>query len=56
MPELPSLAASRTVFSCDGLLALRSYDVTVARSVLEAIFNYRLWLPGYYERSKHINT
>ena len=47
MPELPFSPARCTVYSHDELLALCDYDVTPARSVRKAIFNYRLWLPGY---------
>lgn len=47
MPEQPLMPARSIVYSRDELLALRDYDVTLARSVRKSIFNCRLWLPGY---------
>ena len=42
----PFSPADRLVYKRAELLALRSYDVTPARSVRKAIFNNHLWLPA----------
>lgn len=50
LPELPFSTASRIAYCRHELLVLRNYDVTPARLVRKAIFNSRLWLPGYLRR------